>query len=103
MTLRIKSADVAGKLTVRKRYLLDRIPSTYNLNGFHAPPEPAAVTQARKLVDRYEKSIAHKRCVHGKRTEALIRKAREAVYFASDDKALAIIRQVEKLLKTCQE
>ena len=100
--MQIKSKDVAGKLTIRQKYLLERIPKTYDLKEFHAE-EPRDVSSARKLVDRYDKAIAVKQCEHSKRTEALIRKAREAVYFESEEKALAIIRQVETLLKTCDE
>jgi hypothetical protein len=89
-------------LTARQNYLLGRIPSTHSLNGFHAPPEPKEVKQARKLIERYDKALTLQRCVHDKRNEALIRKAREAVYFADDVKALAIVQQVEKLLRACK-
>jgi hypothetical protein len=89
-------------LTARQNYLLGRIPSSHGLNGFHAPPEPKEVRQARRLIERYDKSVAHQECVYNKRTEALIHKAREAVYFADDVKALAIVQQVEKLLRVCE-
>jgi len=100
--IRVKATEVSGKLNVRQRYLLDRIPRTYDLNGLHLQ-EPAEVTQAKQIVDRWEKKAAHQHCIHTKRTEALIRKAREAVYFSTEEKALAIIQQIEKLLKTCAE
>jgi hypothetical protein len=86
---------------VPQRYLLDRIPARYSLNGFEPKPEPAEVRKARKTVERWDKAIAHQRCVHDKRIDALVRKARESVYFDSEEKALAIIRQVEKMLKSC--
>lgn len=101
--IRIKATDVKGKLSVRQKYLLGRIPGRYALNGFHAPPEPREVRQARKLVNHYERVLSRKRCAADKRLEALLRKAREAVYFGTEEKALAIVKQIEKLLKTCQE
>lgn len=102
--MKVKSTDVAGKLTVRQKYLLDRIPAKYSLNGFQAPPDPPEVAEARKaekVVAKWDKHVALLRCKHEKQTDALLRKAREAVYFHSEQDALAIIRQVEKLLKTC--
>jgi hypothetical protein len=103
--MKLKASDIK-QLTVRQKYLLDRIPQRYNLGGFIAPPDPPTVKKARaaqKAVDRWDKYVGRLRCAHDKRSEALIRKAREAVYFSSEAKALAIIRQVEKLLKTCGE
>jgi hypothetical protein len=98
--MRIK--DGPRTLTARQNYLLARIPSQHSLNGFHVPVEPKEVKQARKLIERYDKQIALQRCAHDKRIEALIRKAREAVYFADDVKALAIVQQVEKMMKGCE-
>ena len=98
---RIKT-DPTRTLTDRQKYLLNRIPSSYQLNGYHAPAEPAAVKAARRLVERYDKRIARERCAADKRKEALIRKAREVVYFGSEQKALAVVHQVEKLLKPCE-
>lgn len=90
-------------LTDRQKYLLQRIPSPYEVNGFHAPTEPKEVTRARKLTERWDKQVTLAKCRHDKKSEALIRKAKEAVYFEADTKALAIVRQVEKLLKGCSE
>jgi len=89
------------KLTDHQRYLLNRIPSIHYMNGHTPKPESAEVKRARKVIDKWEKQENLLVCKAKKRNEALIAKAREAVYFASPQKALAIIRQCEKLLKGC--
>lgn len=91
----------ARGLTAQQRYLLGRIPSTYDMNGLDKTVEPASVKAARKLLEQYEKQENLRQCQARKRNEALIRKARESVYFDTPEKALAIIRQCEKLLKGC--
>jgi hypothetical protein len=88
-------------LTDRQKYLLQRIPNKWDLNGYHAEKEPIEVSRARKLVARYDKAESRRQCAAAKRNEALLRKAKEAVYFHSETKALAIVQQVEKLLKAC--
>lgn len=90
-------------LTVEQRYLLDRIPSSYQMNGYKPRAEPAEVRNARKLIERWDKEEKLLQCRAGKHNEALRRKAREAVYFDTPEKALAIIRQCEKFLKGCEE
>jgi hypothetical protein len=89
------------KLSPQQLYLLQRIPRSYDMNGYDANPIPKEVTAARKLLERYDKVEAKKQCEAKKRNEALIRKAQEAVYFDTPEKALAIVRQCEKLLKGC--
>lgn len=91
----------SSKLTDQQRYLLQRIPTTYNLKGYVRPQEPAEVKRARIVIEQWEKSEGKKECEAKKRNEALITKAREAVYFEPPDKALVIVRQCEKLLKGC--
>lgn len=89
------------KLDERQKYLLDRLPKKWDLNGYHAPQEPVEVKRARKLIERWDKHEARRQCEAEKRNLALLRKAREAVYFSTPEKALAIVRQCEKLLKPC--
>lgn len=93
----------SSKLTDQQKYLLQRIPGRFDMNGFKATPEPQEVARARKLIERFDKAESLRRCQAQKRNEALIRKAREAVYFATPEKALVIVQQCEKLLKTCNE
>lgn len=90
------------KLSDQQKYLLQRIPSSYQMNGYKEAPMPAAVKKAGALVERYRKQEARARYAADKRKEALRRKAVEAVYFESPEKALAIIRQCEKMLKGCE-
>lgn len=97
-----KTTIVTKKLTDQQKYLLQRIPSSYQMNGYKETPMPVSVKKAEALVERYRKQEARQRCVADKRKEALRQKAREAVYFDSPEKALAIIRQCEKLLKGCE-
>lgn len=89
------------KLNDQQRYLLARIPTIYNMNGHEPLPEPVDVRKARKVIERWDKAESLRACKAKKRNEALITKAREAVYFASPDKALRIVQQCEKLLKGC--
>lgn len=99
-----KSTTTGTKtLTVEQRYLLERIPSSYQMNGYKERPEPAEVKQARKLIDKWDKEEKLLQCRASKRNEALRQKAREAVYFDTPEKALAIIRQCEKMLKGCED
>lgn len=91
------------QLTAQQRYLLDRIPSSYQMNGYKERPEPAEVKQARKLIDKWNKEEKLLQCQAGKRNEALRQKAKEAVYFDTPEKALAIVKQCEKMLKGCEE
>jgi hypothetical protein len=90
-------------LTVEQKYLLDRIPSSYQMNGYKERPEPTEVKQARKLIEKWDKEEKLLQCRAGKRNEALRQKAHEAVYFDTPEKALAIVRQCEKFLKGCDE
>lgn len=99
------SKTIPGRkqLTVEQRYLLERIPSSYQMNGYKERPEPAEVKKARKLVELWDQQEKRLRCEAGKRNEALRQKAREAVYFDTPEKALAIVKQCEKMLKGCDE
>jgi len=89
------------KLTDQQRYLLNRIPGAYQMNGHKPLPEPPDVRRARKTIERWDKAEALRACKAKKRNEALLTKAREAVYFASPEKALRIVQQCEKMLKGC--
>ncbi len=91
----------AYKLTSQQQYLLNRVPSLHQMNGYQERSEPAEVRQARKIVERWEKEENLRRCRAEKQNEALQRKAREAVYFETPEKALAIIQQCEKRLRGC--
>jgi hypothetical protein len=72
------------------------------MNGYKARVEPAEVKRARKVVKQWDKQEKLLECQAGKRNEALRQKAREAVYFDTPEKALAIVRQCEKMLKGCE-
>lgn len=98
--MRRKYIPATRTLTDRQKYLLNRIPARYDLQSY-VEPEPPAVKRARALVSRYDKAFRRRQCQHDKRSEALIRKAKEAVYFESEEKALAIVQQCEKMLKSC--
>ena len=102
--MRRKQVEPSRKqLTAQQQYLLQRIPSSYQMNGYGERPEPAEVKQARKLIERWDKQEKLLSCQAEKRNEALRRKAREAVYFDTPEKALAIIQQCEKMLKGCED
>lgn len=90
-------------LTVEQRYLLERLPSSYQMNGYKPAPEPVEVKRARKLIADYDKRERLLQCQVDKRNEALREKARESIYFDTPEKALAIVRQCEKILKGCEE
>jgi len=100
---RSKTIPRNRQLTVEQRYLLDRIPSSYQMNGHKERPEPAEVKHARKLIERWDKEEKLRACQAGKRNEALRQKAREAIYFDTPEKALVIVKQCEKMLKGCEE
>lgn len=90
------------RLTDQQKYLIQRIPSSYQMDGYKALPMPAEVKRAEAVVARYHKQESRRQCQAGKRKEALRQKAHEAVYFSTPEKALAIIRQCEKMLKGCE-
>lgn len=90
-----------GKLTDKQKYLLQRVPNLYQMNGYERSAEPAEVKRARKTIEQWDKKHERSECEAQKRNEALIRKAREAVYFETPEKALAIIQQCERRLKGC--
>lgn len=102
---RIKATptELRKQLTVEQRYLLERLPSQYQMNGYKPRAEPAEVRQARKLIEHWDKQEKVLQCRADKRNQALRTKAREAIYFDTPEKALAIVRQCEKLLKGCSE
>lgn len=97
-----RELPIYSKLTERQRYLLNRLPGKYDLASFARPPEPTEVKRSRKIVDRWEQRMGKLSCAHTKRQEALLRKAKEAIYFCPEAKALAIVQQVEKMLKGCE-
>lgn len=101
-TMKMKRATATTRLTDQQRYLLQRIPSSYQMNGYKDTPMPAAVKKAEATVSRWHKEQSRQKCQAEKRGQALRTKAREAVYFSSPEKALAIIRQCEKMLKGCE-
>ncbi len=90
-----------GRLTEHQKYLLRRVPRAYDMNGHDPRIEPSEVKQARKVVERWDKEEEQLACQARKRNEALSRKAIEAVYFTTPERALAIIQQCEKHLKGC--
>lgn len=90
-----------NKLTQQQVYLLGQIPRPYDMNGNKPRPETPEVKRARKVIEQWEKAENLRTCQQKKRNEALIRKAQEAVYFSTPEKALAIVRQCEKMLKGC--
>lgn len=91
------------RLTDEQKYLLQRIPSSYQMNGYKETAMPSEVKKAEAIVERWNKQQSRDRCAADRRKEALRTKAREAVYFSTPEKALAIIRQCEKMLKGCDE
>ena len=91
------------QLTVEQKYLLQRLPSAYQMNGYKPSPEPAEVKRARALIERYDKLEGLLRCKADRRNQALRQKAVEAIYFDTPEKALAIVRQCEKMLKGCED
>jgi hypothetical protein len=100
--MKLKQTTSKRQLTVEQKYLLQRIPSSYRMNGYKKRVEPTEVRQARKLVERWDKEESLLQCRAGKRNDALLQKAREAVYFDTPEKALVIVRQCEKMLKGCE-
>jgi hypothetical protein len=98
-----KQIPTMKRLTEQQKYLLQRIPSSYQMNGYKERAAPAEVKQAQKLIERWNKEESRLRCQAGKRNEALRTKAREAVYFDTPEKALAIVRQCEKMMKGCRD
>lgn len=96
-----KTTD-SKRLTDQQKYLINRIPSSYQMNGYKEAPMPVEVRRAEALVERWSKQQSRQRCAADRRKEALRQKAREAVYFSTPEKALAIIRQCEKMLKGCE-
>lgn len=99
--MRRKQVPSNKQLTPQQRYLLERIPSSYQMNGYKERPESTEVKRARRLIDKWDKEEKLRQCQAGKRNEALRIKARESVYFDTPEKALAIVRQCEKMLKGC--
>lgn len=97
-----KQIAMRRQLSIEQRYLLERIPSSYQMNGYKPRVEPIEVKRARKLVEQWDKQEKLLQCQAGKRADALRQKAREAVYFDTPEKALAIVRQCEKMLKGCE-
>lgn len=94
--------STTARLSDQQKYLLQRIPSSYQMNGYEEMPKPVEVKKAEAIVKRYSKQESRRQCQADKRKEALRQKAREAVYFSTPEKALAIIRQCEKMLKGCE-
>jgi len=92
---------VVESLPDQQKYLLQRAPRLYDMNGYEQPAEPPEVKQARRVIERWEKEQSKSACAARKTNEALIRKAKEAIYFDKPEKALAIIQQCEKPLKGC--
>jgi len=93
---------VRQKLTPQQNYLLSCIPSTYDMKSY-SHQDPPEVRRARRLIDSYDAMIKRRQCAWRKRMEALRSKAREAVYFSSPEKALAIVTQCRKMIAGCDE
>ena len=90
------------KLNEQQKFLLQMIPSVYEMSRRKHERVPPEVTKAKRLVDSWVNRQSRLDCQHSKRMEALRNKAREAVYFATPEKALAIVRQVQKFKKGCE-
>jgi hypothetical protein len=99
--MKTSQKQLPTRLTIHQKYLLQRLPSLYSMNGHKERVEPAEVKQARKIIERWDKEESRLACESQKRKEALRQKAKEAIYFDTPEKALAIIRQCEKMLKGC--
>lgn len=98
----MKKSTTVTKLSDQQKYLLQRIPSSYQMNGYKEAPKPVEIKRAEAVAERWRKQESRRQCQAQKRNEALRQKAREAVYFSTPEKALAIIRQCEKMLKECE-
>lgn len=65
-----KQTTSVKRLTDAQRYLLQRIPGSYQMNSYKETPMPAEVKKAEALVERYRKQEARERCAADKRKEA---------------------------------
>ena len=87
------------KQSEQQKYLLSRIPSVWDLKKRRSEesPEPKEVRAAKRVVERWkqaqEKAVAEEKA----RLNRLILDAKDAVYFSTPEKALALIKALEKM------
>jgi hypothetical protein len=90
-------------LSVTRNYLLGRIPGMHELKTTVTLEEPTSVKLARKIVAAFEKRERLANCKQRKLVEALRIKAREAVYFCSEQTALNLIHRLEAMKERCED
>jgi hypothetical protein len=87
-----------ANLTKQQEYLLNRIPKVYEMRNHKTTTEPARVTLARRVIEKFNEDEHVKEKAEEKRLSALVNAAREAVYFKSAEEALKAIKDLEKEL-----
>jgi hypothetical protein len=102
-TMRRSRPDVdPRKLTARQQFLLSAIPAHYDLERTVSVPEPADIKHARRIVLAFDKKLRAANCRRAKEVATAINKAREAVYFCSEQTALAMIHRLTRFQKKCE-
>jgi len=83
-----------AQLTEQQKYLLDRLPSTYNLKA-PITAEPATVQRAREVIAAFEekkqKAFSERKVRFHKNLTAV----REAIYFKPSGDALRMVQDLE--------
>jgi len=102
-TRRQKTCATSKEMTMpvneKQKYLLTKIPSLYELKRRRKDqPEPRDVRAARRTIEKWEASQKAITDQEVKRLDRLILDAKDAVYFSTPEKALALIKQLEKML-----
>lgn len=99
---RYQPAPPTKSLTDQQKYLLQRLPSAYELKRPEAPTPPN-VRKAMCLVEAYQNAQRKISCRWECKATKMLTAAREAIYFQSPQKALEIVHSLEALKKCCAE
>jgi hypothetical protein len=96
--IRSKPVRESKKLNIyQRRYLQERIDGLRYKGDFEEPKEPAAVKQARKVVDGWDRHVTSlKRAYERKRGEKFA-EARKLLNFGTPAEALAAVEALEAL------
>jgi hypothetical protein len=84
-----------ANLTEQQKYLLARLPRSYDLN-YKDGPDPVAVVRANKVISDHVDKTRIKKDEWDKKVSGSLEEAREAIYFKNPVDALKVIQKMEQ-------
>lgn len=97
-----KPSEFPKSNATQRKYLRERLEAVHYSKYDHDEPEPKDVSAARKLIERWDKSVRQRRNEGDASFERARTKAKEAILFDSAENALKFVVAYELLVESRQ-